>query len=351
MFFFIGDRAGVRSLSQLKTSNQNSDSVALSLQPHQRTTNWRLATMVPTNLQGLNIVQPQKPHNPNFSDSQDLLSVPSYPDLAAQLDLWTNLAFESDEPLPRDEENFLSRKKKKDTEDEENLNPAHGVAFHDSHENVVTGTTLPMARNGPTNTNFDLNQFLTGIGIDPYSSPQNASSKLGGVPSLVQLLSLYPQNAGTNVPSTIHNTTLPPRATQGSPSQPPAKRARSRSRASVSTEESPITPIESSSGEGLDNEFGSVNAISAAEDKRRRNTAASARFRMKKKEREAALEKKAKDLEGRVNELERECEGLRRENGWLKGLVVGVTGAQPVSTGKKRSRAELDAGSVSLSAK
>jgi len=48
---------------------------------------------------------------------------------------------------------------------------------------------------------------------------------------------------------------------------------------------------------------------------------------MKKKEREAALEGKAKELEQKVSELERECEGLRRENGWLKGLVVGVTGA------------------------
>ncbi|EIN11541.1 hypothetical protein PUNSTDRAFT_15694, partial [Punctularia strigosozonata HHB-11173 SS5] len=59
-----------------------------------------------------------------------------------------------------------------------------------------------------------------------------------------------------------------------------------------------------------------------AEDKRRRNTAASARFRAKKKEREQALEKRAKDMEQRVSELERECEALRRENGWLKGLVV-----------------------------
>jgi hypothetical protein len=48
---------------------------------------------------------------------------------------------------------------------------------------------------------------------------------------------------------------------------------------------------------------------------------------LKKKEREAALERRAKELDERVVELERECEGLRRENGWLKGLVVGVTGA------------------------
>ncbi|KAF8313413.1 hypothetical protein DL93DRAFT_2046571, partial [Clavulina sp. PMI_390] len=59
-----------------------------------------------------------------------------------------------------------------------------------------------------------------------------------------------------------------------------------------------------------------------SEDKRRRNTAASARFRLKKKEREQAMEKRARDLESRVGELERECEALRRENGWLKGLVV-----------------------------
>ncbi|EEB98371.1 hypothetical protein MPER_02131, partial [Moniliophthora perniciosa FA553] len=90
-------------------------------------------------------------------------------------------------------------------------------------------------------------------------------------------------------------------------------------------------------------------AAAAAEDKRRRNTAASARFRLKKKEREMALESKAKELEVRVNELERECEALRRENGWLKGLVVGVTGAAqsstqatpnpgPILAGVKRSR-------------
>jgi hypothetical protein len=68
---------------------------------------------------------------------------------------------------------------------------------------------------------------------------------------------------------------------------------------------------------------------------------------LKKKEREAALEKTSKELETRVTELERECEGLRRENGWLKGLVVGVTGvgatqkAAPASAGVKRPREEV----------
>lgn len=58
------------------------------------------------------------------------------------------------------------------------------------------------------------------------------------------------------------------------------------------------------------------------EDKRRRNTAASARFRVKKKMREQALQQtanemteKAKAFESRVHELEREVK-------WLKALIV-----------------------------
>ncbi|RIB20116.1 hypothetical protein C2G38_2015529 [Gigaspora rosea] len=62
--------------------------------------------------------------------------------------------------------------------------------------------------------------------------------------------------------------------------------------------------------------------LAAEEDKRRRNTAASARFRVKKKIREQALERtvkemttKAETLEGRVKELEMEIK-------WLRSLVV-----------------------------
>ena len=58
------------------------------------------------------------------------------------------------------------------------------------------------------------------------------------------------------------------------------------------------------------------------EDKRRRNTAASARFRVKKKLREQALQQtademteKAKAYENRVHELEREVK-------WLKELII-----------------------------
>lgn len=311
--------------------------------------------MAPSNLQGLNIVHPAQPHNLSVSDSQDLLSVPPYPDLTAQLDLWTNLSFESDEPLIRnDDEIYLNRKKlssrSDDDEEEEDSSPREGAAAHDGHENVVTGTTIATGNiidstgmHVPEAPNFDLNQFLAGFGIDPFTVPDTQVSLSSGVPSLAQLLSLHSQPAGTGFsfppPTTTPATT---QQQQDILSVPATKRHRPR-KASVSSVGSPDGPHDPSFP---DLDPNTSTPLTPSEDKRRRNTAASARFRMKKKEREAALEKKAKELEVRVNELERECEGLRRENGWLKGLVVGVTGAQPPSVGKKRSREESDHGSV-----
>lgn len=299
--------------------------------------------MSPSNLQGLNIVRP--PLHSSRSDSQDLLSAPPYPDLTAQLDLWTNLSFESDEPLVRhDDENYRKKLSSRNVDEEEDLNPREGAAAHDGHENVVTGTSVGPQHNDdstsshiPQLQNFDLNHLLVGFGIDPFAP----HGSLGGaMPSLAQLLSVqvaagYPAILPSSVTARQQQDTSPP---------PPAKRARSR-KPSISTVESTDTSYEPSSFN--DDEPNTTTPVTPAEDKRRRNTAASARFRMKKKEREAALEQKAKELEGRVNELERECEGLRRENGWLKGLVVGVTGAQPAHVGKKRSRDESDAGALS----
>lgn len=65
-----------------------------------------------------------------------------------------------------------------------------------------------------------------------------------------------------------------------------------------------------------------TDSIDQTEDKRRRNTAASARFRIKKKQRSLNLDRSLSDLTGRAEELEREAAELRRENGWLKEIVV-----------------------------
>jgi len=60
----------------------------------------------------------------------------------------------------------------------------------------------------------------------------------------------------------------------------------------------------------------------AEEDKRRRNTAASARFRVKKKQREQALEKTVKEAQDKHTKLEARIAQLEMENKWLKGLIT-----------------------------
>ncbi|KAH8589952.1 hypothetical protein B0O99DRAFT_635755 [Bisporella sp. PMI_857] len=62
--------------------------------------------------------------------------------------------------------------------------------------------------------------------------------------------------------------------------------------------------------------------LAAEEDKRRRNTAASARFRVKKKQREAALEKSAKEMADKVSAFEEKITKLELENKWLRDLVT-----------------------------
>ncbi|KAF2117853.1 regulatory protein cys-3 [Lophiotrema nucula] len=107
----------------------------------------------------------------------------------------------------------------------------------------------------------------------------------------------------------------------------------------VSTSLSPITPGFDQSGKKrkLDVETNSQQELdeaarnAAEEDKRRRNTAASARFRIKKKQREQALEKTAKEMTDRVNVLETRIQQLETENTWLKGLITEKNGGSKSS--------------------
>ncbi|TBU64432.1 hypothetical protein BD310DRAFT_397642 [Dichomitus squalens] len=314
--------------------------------------------MAPSNLQGLNIVHPVPPSNPYLSDA-DLLAVPPFPDLNAQLDLWTNLNFQSDEPLhsnrpgenPSCEKESVDGKKRSALDDsgeddsdryndpDEDIQHS-GIAETHSHENVVMGTVLPSILPSAANPGqpqlppFDINSLLAGFGIDPYMAPPAPlpTQAPNAANTIAQLLSLhastYRPATSQPIPSSVHVVPAqsPPQAPSPASAPTTAKRART-SRSSISS-----VTTEAMSPQAADSpeDKPSGTPMNAAEDKRRRNTAASARFRLKKKEREAALERKAKELEVRVSELEKECEALRRENGWLKGLVVGVTGAGAV---------------------
>lgn len=69
--------------------------------------------------------------------------------------------------------------------------------------------------------------------------------------------------------------------------------------------------------------------IGADEDKRRRNTAASARFRVKKKLREQTLEKSVKETTDKNTALEARVTALELENQWLKNLITEKNGRTP----------------------
>lgn len=68
--------------------------------------------------------------------------------------------------------------------------------------------------------------------------------------------------------------------------------------------------------------------LAAEEDKRRRNTAASARFRIKKKQREQTLERTVKEVSEKNTQLEAKVQQLETENQWLKDLITEKNGQQ-----------------------
>lgn len=61
---------------------------------------------------------------------------------------------------------------------------------------------------------------------------------------------------------------------------------------------------------------------SIEEDKRRRNTAASARFRAKKKLREQAMEQAVKEMTEKSEKLEGRVKDLEQEIKWLRSLLI-----------------------------
>lgn len=64
------------------------------------------------------------------------------------------------------------------------------------------------------------------------------------------------------------------------------------------------------------------NRVAKPDDKRKRNTAASARFRIKKKLKEQQMEEHAKLLQDRVVNLEKKLKTLEMENKCLKNLIL-----------------------------
>lgn len=85
--------------------------------------------------------------------------------------------------------------------------------------------------------------------------------------------------------------------------------------------------------------------FAAEEDKRRRNTAASARFRVKKKQREQALEKSMKEVNDKNSKLEAKLNQLEMENKWLKGLITeknAITSREEIDAAYQKYKRESE---------
>ena len=145
----------------------------------------------------------------------------------------------------------------------------------------------------------DAHPFNAGLNASPSDTPQfypNFNTPIQPAPSAYPIESPLPSSANTE---------------QSGPSQ-----------ANTIPAESHVVSPEDSS------------RVAAEEDKRRRNTAASARFRVKKKQREQALERNVKDVTDKNSELASRLKQLEMENKWLKDLITEKNAVQ--------SREEID---------
>lgn len=129
---------------------------------------------------------------------------------------------------------------------------------------------------------------------------------------------LIPTDPSSAIPPAIQTTYPPPLPSYSTPPAP------------FSTGPSPgeKRPFDTTSLSPLP--LDDPSRLAAEEDKRRRNTAASARFRVKKKQREQALEKAAKELSDKTSALESRISQLEMENRWLRNLVTEKTGKDDV---------------------
>lgn len=143
-------------------------------------------------------------------------------------------------------------------------------------------------------------------------------------------LATFPDNLGNlqplqPSPQTVYSPTLPqqPGGFNGSSDQPGRARSASRRESDAGA-----------SASGRQMSYEDASRLVAEEDKRRRNTAASARFRIKKKQREQALEKSAKEMTDKVTSLEGRISQLETENKWLKNLIMekNESGGEDIAT-------------------
>jgi hypothetical protein len=155
------------------------------------------------------------------------------------------------------------------------------------------------------------------------SSLVNAGLSLNQIDLLSALVAQHQASLGNSIPNqtpSMSNTTVTTPMSV-SPSELPIRHNSSFHRLLISSNLSSTTnllePVPSSSST-----LSPSNGSAAELDKKRRNTAASARFRFKKKMKEKQMETKIKSLEDLIVSLEGQLNNLEMENKLLRNLII-----------------------------
>ncbi|KIK71421.1 hypothetical protein GYMLUDRAFT_33580 [Collybiopsis luxurians FD-317 M1] len=288
----------------------------------------------------------------HLENPQDDLTIPNSlnPNFDAELERWQTLNFSNDIMNDRNSNNTSPSSRSSDSDQRNTRSRSHSV-----NQQASSASTYPRA---DVQDAVLLAQFAAGAGSS--SQPQSAHDPSYDVllallqaQSQAQNIAQFQATMNMNQHLYGHHPNLPqpnfspmsphlpwPHAQQGPtfPYSSPGMGAQSggyQNLPPINTSV-PLGPASISSAAASSSSTQLPTASSSAaspgspddtdlgipDDKRRRNTAASARFRIKKKLRNLNLERTVSDLTGRADELEREAADLRRENGWLKEIVM-----------------------------
>ncbi|KAJ5673997.1 Regulatory protein cys-3 [Penicillium macrosclerotiorum] len=245
---------------------------------------------------------------PNFAQYlDDLNAIPSPYDQAVQQQQQQQNTFNLDEELALfTNAEFFDFDKFADlglpTFDSVEEKTAHGESLADHSTRNADMKFLEFLNDGLGNMEYQPN--LHGVHV-PSMPIQNASFAVPSVPNGSVAANPAPvQNSPTTTPQSV---AAPPTPTTPAAAAGP-KRKHTQKSTQASAEE--------------------AARVIAEEDKRRRNTAASARFRVKKKQREQALERTVKETTEKNDALEARVSQLELENHWLRGLIMEKNGTE-----------------------
>jgi len=241
------------------------------------------------------------PSDPSLRSADSLSHPVAHQDLFDQLSQWTNVNFDFSEPASTAQLGYQA------------VQPTYPGLFDSAQHRLgsIKGKSYERGFSFNANTNpasyIDPNAVFAPIDPSLFNSEINTiipSTQFPALPYPIETPVVAAPELMKSTSSAITKTKAPKKGKKVTPSS-----------AVIAVEvASPAASITTPEADEIKN--------GDPDDKRRRNTLASARFRVKKKEREQAAARDLKEALDKVAVLEKEKDLLKRENDWLRGLIT-----------------------------